>query len=289
MAPFRAKNNNNRPPKDLNALLSEVEVAEDVERSHWIQAFRSHLKTIGRKDVEPLLDFVSLANILKQKTEDRHKVSPCQALQWKRDEIDLERYELLNFIGHSYFSEDTPTKIVLSNRILRDELWSAFQNLESAQGKSDLDGTFQLVWQARCDYKVWKGGLDKAYNAYLASKPTLPTLTAQEAGLSSLNELTVHAVAMETWQAFQSQDGLSGSRNALGQVLFPSNVATRSRYVSLLFWVGIDISFVIGFVGLCLVKRWILVVIVFQICLAFFLQGFFLLVQRRHRWITHYC
>eukprot|EP00095_Tigriopus_kingsejongensis_P008513 maker-scaffold181_size278858-snap-gene-1.31 protein:Tk08513 transcript:maker-scaffold181_size278858-snap-gene-1.31-mRNA-1 annotation:"hypothetical protein DAPPUDRAFT_331880" len=50
----------------------------------------------------------------------------------------------------------------------------------------------------------------------------------KRAGLSSLNELTVHAVAMETWRAFHSQDGPDGSRNALGQVLFPSNVATRS-------------------------------------------------------------
>eukprot|EP00095_Tigriopus_kingsejongensis_P005672 snap_masked-scaffold377_size191454-processed-gene-0.8 protein:Tk05672 transcript:snap_masked-scaffold377_size191454-processed-gene-0.8-mRNA-1 annotation:"PREDICTED: uncharacterized protein K02A2.6-like" len=50
----------------------------------------------------------------------------------------------------------------------------------------------------------------------------------QRAGLSSLNELTVHAVAMETWRAFHSQDGPDGSRNALSQVLFPSNVATRS-------------------------------------------------------------
>eukprot|EP00095_Tigriopus_kingsejongensis_P001737 maker-scaffold1074_size64407-snap-gene-0.15 protein:Tk01737 transcript:maker-scaffold1074_size64407-snap-gene-0.15-mRNA-1 annotation:"sulfate permease" len=48
------------------------------------------------------------------------------------------------------------------------------------------------------------------------------------AGLSSLNELIVHAVAMETCRAFYSQDGPEGSRNALGQVLFPSNVATRS-------------------------------------------------------------
>eukprot|EP00095_Tigriopus_kingsejongensis_P001496 maker-scaffold124_size330879-snap-gene-2.10 protein:Tk01496 transcript:maker-scaffold124_size330879-snap-gene-2.10-mRNA-1 annotation:"AGAP009769-PA" len=50
----------------------------------------------------------------------------------------------------------------------------------------------------------------------------------RRAGLSSLNELTVHAVAMETWRAFHSQDGPDGSRNALGQILFPSNVATRS-------------------------------------------------------------
>eukprot|EP00095_Tigriopus_kingsejongensis_P002758 maker-scaffold1440_size41170-snap-gene-0.6 protein:Tk02758 transcript:maker-scaffold1440_size41170-snap-gene-0.6-mRNA-1 annotation:"PREDICTED: uncharacterized protein K02A2.6-like" len=45
---------------------------------------------------------------------------------------------------------------------------------------------------------------------------------------SSLNELTVHPVAMETWRAFHSQDGPDGSRNALGLVIFPSNVATRS-------------------------------------------------------------
>eukprot|EP00095_Tigriopus_kingsejongensis_P001845 maker-scaffold10_size831480-snap-gene-7.22 protein:Tk01845 transcript:maker-scaffold10_size831480-snap-gene-7.22-mRNA-1 annotation:"down syndrome cell adhesion molecule-like protein" len=48
----------------------------------------------------------------------------------------------------------------------------------------------------------------------------------KQAGLSSLNELTVHAVAKETWRAFHSQDGPDGSRNALGQVLFP--YATRS-------------------------------------------------------------
>eukprot|EP00095_Tigriopus_kingsejongensis_P002219 maker-scaffold351_size199180-snap-gene-0.34 protein:Tk02219 transcript:maker-scaffold351_size199180-snap-gene-0.34-mRNA-1 annotation:"rna-directed dna polymerase from mobile element jockey-like" len=50
----------------------------------------------------------------------------------------------------------------------------------------------------------------------------------KRASLSSLNELTVHAVAMETWRAFHSQDGPDGSRTAFGQVLFPSNVATRS-------------------------------------------------------------
>eukprot|EP00095_Tigriopus_kingsejongensis_P010973 maker-scaffold270_size230592-snap-gene-1.19 protein:Tk10973 transcript:maker-scaffold270_size230592-snap-gene-1.19-mRNA-1 annotation:"hypothetical protein DAPPUDRAFT_58148" len=42
-------------------------------------------------------------------------------------------------------------------------------------------------------------------------------------GLSCLNELT-----MEKWRAFHNQDGPSGSRNALGQVLFPSYVVTRS-------------------------------------------------------------
>eukprot|EP00095_Tigriopus_kingsejongensis_P000960 maker-scaffold83_size396513-snap-gene-1.17 protein:Tk00960 transcript:maker-scaffold83_size396513-snap-gene-1.17-mRNA-1 annotation:"hypothetical protein LOTGIDRAFT_236007" len=57
---------------------------------------------------------------------------------------------------------------------------------------------------------------------------SLPVDGGRHAILSSLNELTVHAVAMETLRAFHSQDGPDGSRNALGQVLFPSNVATRS-------------------------------------------------------------
>eukprot|EP00095_Tigriopus_kingsejongensis_P003698 maker-scaffold1581_size34907-snap-gene-0.8 protein:Tk03698 transcript:maker-scaffold1581_size34907-snap-gene-0.8-mRNA-1 annotation:"rna-directed dna polymerase from mobile element jockey-like" len=53
--------------------------------------------------------------------------------------------------------------------------------------------------------------------------PMGPSGQVCPAAMSSL-----HAVAMETWRAFRSQDGPDGSRNALGQVLFPSNVATRS-------------------------------------------------------------
>eukprot|EP00095_Tigriopus_kingsejongensis_P004837 maker-scaffold713_size108309-snap-gene-0.11 protein:Tk04837 transcript:maker-scaffold713_size108309-snap-gene-0.11-mRNA-1 annotation:"hypothetical protein AND_010472" len=52
---------------------------------------------------------------------------------------------------------------------------------------------------------------------------------SKRAGLSSLNELTVHAVAMETWRAFHSQDGPDGSRNALGLVLFQRPTSLRGR------------------------------------------------------------
>jgi hypothetical protein len=41
------------------------------------------------------------------------------------------------------------------------------------------------------------------------------------AGLPSLNSLAIHALAMETWKAYHSSDGPHGSRNALGNVLFP--------------------------------------------------------------------
>jgi hypothetical protein len=41
------------------------------------------------------------------------------------------------------------------------------------------------------------------------------------AGLPSVNSLAIHALAMETWKAFHSSDGPNGSRNALGNVIFP--------------------------------------------------------------------
>jgi hypothetical protein len=43
------------------------------------------------------------------------------------------------------------------------------------------------------------------------------------ARLPSLNSLAIHALAMETWKAYHSSDGPHGSRNALGNVLFPPN------------------------------------------------------------------
>eukprot|EP00095_Tigriopus_kingsejongensis_P011553 maker-scaffold33_size549341-snap-gene-4.34 protein:Tk11553 transcript:maker-scaffold33_size549341-snap-gene-4.34-mRNA-1 annotation:"hypothetical protein" len=76
-----------------------------------------------------------------------------------------------------------------------------------------------LCWDWR---PIWRASPD---NPPSSGADTADMLTAGDmnqatrAALSSLNELTVHAVAMETWRAFHSQDG---------PVLFPSNVATRS-------------------------------------------------------------
>jgi hypothetical protein len=44
------------------------------------------------------------------------------------------------------------------------------------------------------------------------------------AGLPGVNALAIHALAMETWKAYHSSDGPNGSRNALGNVLFPPTV-----------------------------------------------------------------
>ena len=57
------------------------------------------------------------------------------------------------------------------------------------------------------------------------------------AGMPSFNFMSVYALAMETWKAFISEDGIDGSRNPLGLLLFPPsgalvNLARSSRSAS---------------------------------------------------------
>ncbi len=63
----------NRPPPDLNALLSDIERPSDVERSRWARAFRDHVAKGKRRtrgqDPEALLDFCLAANELRLKGE----------------------------------------------------------------------------------------------------------------------------------------------------------------------------------------------------------------------------
>jgi len=47
------------------------------------------------------------------------------------------------------------------------------------------------------------------------------------AKLPSFNAMSVQALAMETWKAFKSQDGVDGSRNPLGLLLFPPGGALQ--------------------------------------------------------------
>jgi len=56
----------------------------------------------------------------------------------------------------------------------------------------------------------------------------IPNLLSS-AGLPSLNYMSVHALAMETWKAFKSKDGMNGSRNPLGLLLFPADLSESAR------------------------------------------------------------
>ena len=46
---------------------------------------------------------------------------------------------------------------------------------ENAKEYGFRNRTCGLVWEARSDYLVWKVGLDKAYTAFIADKPELPS------------------------------------------------------------------------------------------------------------------
>ena len=41
----------------------------------------------------------------------------------------------------------------------------------------DLSDVYELVWQARCDHRVWKGGVNEAYLNFIATKPA-PSISA---------------------------------------------------------------------------------------------------------------
>lgn len=160
-----------RPPRDLTALLSEVRVPEDIDRSLWAKAFREHLRKLDQKGNETLLDFVIVANVLRTKASD---IKFSRSMKWRVEEINRERRELLQLVGNSFFSENSETPIALGNRALREDLCEALAGISDESAERELDHAFELIWQARCDFKVWKNGLDRAYILYLGSKPSLP-------------------------------------------------------------------------------------------------------------------
>ena len=162
---------NNRPPRDLNSLLNEIKSSTDFDRIHWGKQFREYLKTANKRDTETILDFVILAYVLMRKGEE------IKTSNWKAEDLNEERRRLLKHIFEQYFDEDSKSPIALSNPVLREELNESLANLSESSGHSDIEEAYDLVWQARCDYKVWKAGVDRAYNLFLATKPS-PTLTA---------------------------------------------------------------------------------------------------------------
>ena len=76
------------PPRDLTSLLVEVRVPDDVEKCFWAKKFREHLGTIGRSDLEAMLDFVIVCNVLRNKESE---VKNCRNMKWRIVELNKER------------------------------------------------------------------------------------------------------------------------------------------------------------------------------------------------------
>ena len=165
---------NSTPPRDLNSLLVEIRIPEDIERSPWAKLFREHLANLNQPEKEAMLDFAIVCNVLRTKETEVKQLS--RGMKWRLVDLNKERRDLLNIIGSSFFTENCQSPIALSNQVLREELSSKLSNVEAANDE-DLSDLFDLVWQARCDHRVWKGGLNEAYIHFIATKPS-PPLTA---------------------------------------------------------------------------------------------------------------
>jgi hypothetical protein len=163
-----------QPPRDLTSLLVEIRVPDDIDRCPWAKLFRDYLVSLKQPEKEAMLDFVIVCNVLRTKESEVKQIS--RGMKWRLTELNKERRDLLIMVGASFFCEHSDTPIALTNQVLREDL---SKKLDKVSGVSDDDLTevFDLVWQARCDHRVWKGGLDTSYNQFIATKPA-PSLTA---------------------------------------------------------------------------------------------------------------
>lgn len=162
------------PPRDLNSLLTEIESSEDVKKSVWIKRFREHLTKLERFDLEAALEFVIISHLMENNNRvgnKPHNRRPTVPMSCE------DRRHLLKKIGINFFSEDAASPIPLSNQILREDLCSVLADLDK-KDDSILEEAARLVRMARNDYKVWKGGLDSAYNKFLSLKPSPHPFTA---------------------------------------------------------------------------------------------------------------
>ena len=133
----------------MNSLLIEIRVPEDIEKSPWAKVFRDHLAT-HQPDKEAMFDFVIVCNVLRNKETEVKQVP--RGMKWRLTDLNKDRREMLQMIGSSFFSEHCDTPIPLTNQILRENLCQKLAQIDAVNDE-DLSEIFDLVWQARCDYR----------------------------------------------------------------------------------------------------------------------------------------
>jgi len=129
-----------------------------------------HLRTTDQKRVEAMFEYALSANYLRSLSRE------LDAKEMNSDQ--LQRAQILKNVYDRFFCEDASQPIELSNLELRNELHDALQTVKNSSSPCShelLKRTCTLVWEARSDYLVWKVGLDKAYTAFIAEKPQLPS------------------------------------------------------------------------------------------------------------------
>ena len=96
---------------------------------------------------------------------------------WKNYQDNLAtRKELLVQIFQKYFHEESPSTIPLGNSVLRDDIYQQLKSITKHDqfevSEDTMANVVELLNVSSRDYRVWKGGLEVTYKAFLASKPT---------------------------------------------------------------------------------------------------------------------
>ena len=164
------------PPCNLVSLLVEIQNPEDTEECCWAKTFRNYLI---KTEEENLLDFVIICNVLRKKELDvkvlRKKIgdNPAVYIPSKDAVLNKERRDLLKLLGDTFLSDDCIMPVHLNNGELIPRIYEAMDNISNLKDGDDdekqsdyLSSVFNLVWQARCDYKVWRQ-LETKYNNFL--------------------------------------------------------------------------------------------------------------------------
>ena len=159
--------------------MVEIKNPEDTEKCCWATIFRNYLI---QTDEEGLLDFVIVCNVLRNKESEvrllRQKTgdTPVVYIPSKDAVLNKERRDLLKMLGDTFLGEDCAIPIQLNNSDLIPKICEALANIGNLKNDDDeeqsdyLSEIFNLIWQARCDYKVWKR-LEIMYKKFSSSKP----------------------------------------------------------------------------------------------------------------------
>ena len=129
----------------------------------WLIHFQNYLQTNQMQKTSHLLDYLLDCQIVFQ----------SQPMK-----INGKLSENLTFLFDTYFKEDAVKPIILSNQILRQEL---YQQLSQAindgsqydRPLSSYSAILKMLKESNRDYKVWRGGVEQAYQRYLSERPRI--------------------------------------------------------------------------------------------------------------------
>ena len=130
------------------------------DTNKWLIHFQNYLQTNQMHKTSHLLDYLLDCQIVFQS-------QPMMSVS-----------ENLTFLFDTYFKEDAVKPIILSNQILRQELYQQLSQAINDGSQYDRPLTsysaiLKMLKESNKDYKVWRGGVEQAYQRYLSERPKI--------------------------------------------------------------------------------------------------------------------